>query len=97
MTPSAKAVARILRSELIAVDDIGLLPVSPDAAEGLYRLVDAAYEKRSSPSHPTCTPPASTSSCPKPSPAPPSTGSCITPTSASPRERKADLCCLGSC
>jgi DNA replication protein DnaC len=42
-----KAVARILRSELIAVDDIGLLPVSPDAAEGLYRLVDAAYEKRS--------------------------------------------------
>src|ERR1700737_3626187 len=42
-----KAVARILRSELIAVDDIGLLPVSSDAAEGLYRLVDAAYEKRS--------------------------------------------------
>ena len=29
------------------VDDIGLLPVGPDAAEGLYRLVDAAYEKRS--------------------------------------------------
>jgi DNA replication protein DnaC len=29
------------------VDDIGLLPVSQDAAEGLYRLVDAAYEKRS--------------------------------------------------
>jgi DNA replication protein DnaC len=29
------------------VDDIGLLPVSADAAEGLYRLVDAAYEKRS--------------------------------------------------
>ena len=27
--------------------DIGLLPVSSDAAEGLYRLVDAAYEKRS--------------------------------------------------
>ncbi len=27
---------------------VGLaLPVSPDAAEGLYRLVDAAYEKRS--------------------------------------------------
>jgi DNA replication protein DnaC len=42
-----KAVARILRSELIAVDDIGLLPVSADAAEGLFRLVDAAYEKRS--------------------------------------------------
>ena len=42
-----KAVARILRAELIVVDDIGLLPVSPDAAEGLYRLVDAAYERRS--------------------------------------------------
>ena len=28
-------------------DDIGLLPVSPDAAEGFYRLVDAAYERRS--------------------------------------------------
>lgn len=27
--------------------DIGLLPVSHDVAEGLYRLVDAAYEKRS--------------------------------------------------
>src|ERR1700676_4746890 len=42
-----KAVARILRSELITVDDIGLLPVSPDAAEGLYLLVDAAYDKTS--------------------------------------------------
>ncbi len=30
----------------IVVDDIGLLPVAHDAAEGLYRLVDAAYEKR---------------------------------------------------
>ena len=34
------------RSGLIIVD-IGLLPVAQDAAEGLYRLVDAAYEKRS--------------------------------------------------
>ncbi|HSS10858.1 MAG TPA: ATP-binding protein [Acidimicrobiales bacterium] len=42
-----RAIARILRAELVVVDDIGLLPVSPDAAEGLYRLVDAAYEKRS--------------------------------------------------
>jgi DNA replication protein DnaC len=37
----------MLRAELIVVDDIGLLPVSTDAAEGLYRLVDAAYERRS--------------------------------------------------
>lgn len=43
----SKAIARILRADLVVVDDIGLLPVATDAAEGLYRLVDAAYEKRS--------------------------------------------------
>ncbi|MGB4610634.1 MAG: IS21-like element helper ATPase IstB [Saccharofermentanales bacterium] len=42
-----KAIARVLRADLVIVDDIGLLPVAVDAAEGLYRLVDAAYEKRS--------------------------------------------------
>src|SRR5919107_1018365 len=42
-----KSIARILRADLVVVDDIGLLPVGPDAAEGLYRLVDAAYERRS--------------------------------------------------
>ncbi|WP_281272731.1 IS21-like element helper ATPase IstB [Prauserella muralis] len=42
-----KAISRILRADLVVVDDIGLLPVGPDAAEGLYRLVDAAYEKHS--------------------------------------------------
>ena len=42
-----RAIARILRAELVVVDDIGLLPVSTDAAEGLYRLIDAAYERRS--------------------------------------------------
>ena len=42
-----KAIARVLRADLIVVDDIGLLPVAADAAEGLYRLVDAGYEKRS--------------------------------------------------
>ena len=42
-----RAIARILRADLVVVDDIGLLPVNVDAAEGLYRLVDAAYEKRS--------------------------------------------------
>jgi DNA replication protein DnaC len=42
-----RAVRASLRARLIVVDDIGLLPVSPDAAEGFYRLVDAAYEKRS--------------------------------------------------
>ena len=36
-----------MRADLITVDDIGLLPISPDAAEGFYRLVVAAYERRS--------------------------------------------------
>jgi DNA replication protein DnaC len=43
----AKAFTPALRAELVIVDDIGLLPISADAAEGLYRLVDAAYERRS--------------------------------------------------
>ena len=42
-----KAIARVLRADLVVVDDIGLLAVASDAAEGRYRLVDAAYEKRS--------------------------------------------------
>lgn len=42
-----RVIGRIIRADLVAVDDIGLLPVSTDAAEGLYRLVDAAYERRS--------------------------------------------------
>ena len=42
-----KAIARILHADIVMIDDIGLLPVGTDAAEGLYRLVDAAYEKRS--------------------------------------------------
>ena len=32
---------------LTVVDDIRLLPISSDAAEGLYHLVDVAYGKRS--------------------------------------------------
>jgi len=46
----AKAVARLLRAGLVIDDigrDIGLLPIASDAAEGLYRLVDPAYETRS--------------------------------------------------
>lgn len=43
----AKAIGRLIRSDLVVIDDIGLLPVSADAAEALFRLVDAAYEKRS--------------------------------------------------
>ncbi|HEY9312102.1 IS21-like element helper ATPase IstB [Williamsia sp.] len=42
-----KAVAKIVRAELVIIDDVGLLPVGADAAEGLYRIVEAAYERRS--------------------------------------------------
>lgn len=43
----AKAMTRVIRADLIVVDDIGMLPVGQDSAEALFRLVDAAYEKRS--------------------------------------------------
>jgi len=43
----ARTVARICRSDLIVVDDIGMLPVGQDAAEAFYRIVDTAYERRS--------------------------------------------------
>lgn len=42
-----KAIGKLIRADLIIVDDVGLLPVASDAAEALFRLVDAAYEKRS--------------------------------------------------
>lgn len=42
-----KAIKRITRVDLIIVDDIGMLAVGEDAAEGFYRLVDACYETRS--------------------------------------------------
>ena len=43
----AKAIAKLIRADLVVIDDVGLLPVAPDAAEALFRLVDAAYERRS--------------------------------------------------
>jgi DNA replication protein DnaC len=42
-----KAITRLIRCDLIGIDDVGLLPVSADAADALFRVVDAAYEKRS--------------------------------------------------
>ncbi|MFF4653750.1 ATP-binding protein [Streptomyces sp. NPDC001380] len=42
----AWALARLIRSDLVIVDDTGLLPVPPDAAEGFYRQVGAAYGRR---------------------------------------------------
>jgi DNA replication protein DnaC len=44
---NARAIKRLHRAELVCVDDIGLLPTSPDAAEGFFRIIDAAYERRS--------------------------------------------------
>jgi DNA replication protein DnaC len=43
----SKAFASLATVTLVVVDDIGLMPISTDAAEGLYRLVDANYERRS--------------------------------------------------
>jgi len=42
-----KAIGKLIRADLVVIDDVGLLPVSTDAAEALFRVVDAAYEKRS--------------------------------------------------
>jgi DNA replication protein DnaC len=44
---TTRAIRRLMRADLICIDDIGLLPVGNDTAEALYRVVDAAYEKRS--------------------------------------------------
>jgi hypothetical protein len=41
------AIGNLIRSDLILIDDVGLLTVSADAADALFRVVDAAYEKRS--------------------------------------------------
>jgi len=43
----SKAVGRLIRADVVLIDDIGMLPVAPDAAEALFRVVDAAYERRS--------------------------------------------------
>jgi len=43
----AKTIARITRAELIVIDDIGMLPAGQAAGEAFYRVVDAAYERRS--------------------------------------------------
>lgn len=43
----AKAIAKLIRADLVILDDVGMVPVSAEAAEALFRLVDAAYEKRS--------------------------------------------------
>lgn len=43
----AKAIAKLVRADLVIVDDVGMVAVTEEAAEALFRLVDAAYERRS--------------------------------------------------
>lgn len=43
----ARAISRICGCDLIVVDDIGMLPAGQEAAEAFYRIIDAAYERRS--------------------------------------------------
>jgi len=63
------------------------LPVSQDAAEGLYRLADAAYEKRSVAISSNLHPAVFDELMPKTLATATSTGSCTTPTSAKPPTR----------
>jgi len=43
----SKAIDRAIKADLVVIDDIGLLPVPAEAAEALFRVIDAAYERRS--------------------------------------------------
>lgn len=43
----ARAVNRALSADLVAIDDVGLLPVPAEAAEALFPVIDAAYARRS--------------------------------------------------
>ncbi len=42
-----RAVQKLIRADLVCIDDVGLLPISADAAEAMFRVIDAAYERRS--------------------------------------------------
>jgi IstB-like ATP binding protein len=43
----AKTTAKITGAELIVIDDIGMLPAGQASGRAFYRVVDAAYERRS--------------------------------------------------
>ena len=73
------AQAGLPRAARVVVDDIGLLPAGADEAEALYRLVDAAYEKRSLILTSNLRP-GSTRSSRRAWPQPRSIGSSVTPT-----------------
>ena len=57
----SKVMTRILRSDLIVIDDIGLLPVGADAAEASTGSSTPPTRNAPSPSPPTCTRQGSTS------------------------------------
>jgi DNA replication protein DnaC len=42
-----KVITQILRADLILIDEIGFAPMDPTGAELFFRLVAAAYERRS--------------------------------------------------
>lgn len=42
-----RAIQKLIRADLVCIDDVGLLPISTEAAEAMFRVVDAAYERRS--------------------------------------------------
>ncbi len=42
----ARTTTKITRADLIVVDDIGMLPAGQAAAEALYRVIDAAHQRR---------------------------------------------------
>lgn len=43
----SKVLLPLAKMQLVIIDDLGMLNISPDAQEGLYRIIDAAYERRS--------------------------------------------------
>lgn len=43
----ANSMLKLMRLDLIVVDDLGILPVGPNDSESLYRVVNACYEKTS--------------------------------------------------
>jgi DNA replication protein DnaC len=81
----AKAIDRIIRTDLIIVDDIGLLPSPPRPPKGSTGWSMPHTNGAAWPCPATCTRLGSTRSCPRPSPPRPSTGSCTTPTSSLPK------------
>ena len=58
----SKAIARVLRADLVVVYDIGLLPVAQDAAEGPPDSSTPPMKNAASLCPPTCTPPKRTCS-----------------------------------